>query len=352
MRCFIGGYGPEISAVELDPDDGSMEVVRSVTTPKNASFLYAVSEPRLLYAAVESGYQSGDSGKVAAYKLDGDLLPTAIGSAESCGVGPCHIEVDVDQRLLAVANYGGENFAVLRVGADGKPGEQLACVQHEGHSVNAARQEEPHPHATHFSPDGAFLFVCDLGTDAVMRYRVSELVAGSADGSVATQTTPGSGPRHLAFSPDGQHAYLVNELSNTVVAYAYGSADGTLTQINEGSMLPDSFDGESTAAEIAVHPSGRFLYASNRGHDSITVFQRDAESGSLERVGCADTTGSGPRHFSIDPTGNWCIIANQFTDHVVSFRVDQESGSLTWSGHSLSVPTPSCALFWPVPRQP
>jgi 6-phosphogluconolactonase len=352
MRCYVGGYGPEISVVDLDPEDGSMDVVKRVTTPKNASFLVAVSDPPLLYAAVESGYQSGDSGKVASYKLDAELLPVAIGSAESCGVGPCHIDIDYEQRLLAVANYGGENFALLRIRDDGKPTELLSCVPHEGHSINAARQEEPHPHAVNFSPDGRWLFVCDLGIDAIVRYAVADLVNGSGVGERAAVATPGSGPRHIVFSTDGAFVYLINELSNTVVGYAYDSSAGTLEQIQEIKLLADSFDGESTAAEIVIHPSGRYLYASNRGHDSITIYARNTDDGTLTLSGHADTTGSGPRHFSIDPTGSWCLIANQGTDHVVSFRVEDDGAKLRWSGHSIQVPAASCAVFWPVPRQP
>ena len=351
MRFFVGGYSPELHTAELDPEDGSMEILNRVTTPRNASFLSAVPEKSLLFATVESGYQSGTSGKVAAYRVDSKLFPVAVGSGETCGPGPCHTEVDVSRGVLAVANYGGENFSLLRLTDSGKPGELIACVSHEGHSVNLSRQEEPHPHATHFSPDQLYLFVCDLGTDQVIRYRVDDLVAGTIAGKVALTPPAGSGPRHLAFSPDGRHVYLVNELTSTLIVCEYHKRDGELSQSQEISMLPDGFDGESTAAEVAVHPSGRFVYASNRGHDSLAIFVRDPDSGTLTSVGSADTTGSEPRHFSIDPTGAWCIVANQNTDHVVSFRVNQETGHLRWTGHSLNVPAPSCALFWPASRQ-
>ena len=352
MRFFVGGYAPELAVADLDPEDGSMEVVKRVTTPENASFLVACPRLKTLYATVETGYQSGGSGKVASYRLDAELLPTAIGSTESCGPGPCHAEVAAEKLLLAVANYGGENFSLIKLDESGKPTSQLACGTHTGQSVNPDRQAEPHPHATVFSPDSNYLFVCDLGTDSIMRYAIEDLRGGQAGGAVAAQASAGSGPRHLAFAGDGRHAYLVNELSNTVIAYSYHPTRGELGELQEISMLPATFDGENTAAEILVHPSGSFVYASNRGHDTIACYTRDAQSGKLTSTGYVDTTGSGPRHFDIDPSGSWMLVANQNTDHVVSMKIDAESGVPKWSGQSLAFPAASCALFWPTDRQP
>ncbi|MFP4377309.1 MAG: lactonase family protein [Spirochaetales bacterium] len=352
MRFFVGGYAPEIAVAELDPDDGSMEVVKRVTTPENASFLVACSKLKTLYATVETGYQSGGSGKVSSYRVDAELMLTALGSTESCGPGPCHADVVPEEGLLAVANYGGENFSLIKLDDSGKPVSQLACVTHSGQSVNPDRQAEPHPHATVFSPDASYLFVCDLGIDQVVRYSVSSLLRGEGEGVVAAEVSAGSGPRHLSFSADARHAYLVNELSNTVVAYAYDPATGDLSELQEIGMLPASFDGENTAAEIAIHPSGRFVYASNRGHDTIACYTRDAESGKLSANGYVDTTGSGPRHFGIDPTGLWMLVANQNTDQVVSMKIDPETGVPKWTGKSLGFPAASCALFWPTERQP
>jgi 6-phosphogluconolactonase len=225
-------------------------------------------------------------------------------------------------------------------------------VAHSGQSINPDRQAEPHPHATVFSPDAKYLFVCDLGTDQVVRYSVDELGHGKSDGATAGEVSAGSGPRHLSFSPDARHAYLVNELSNTVVAYAYDLSSGELSEIQEIGMLPASFDGENTAAEIAIHPSGSFVYASNRGHDTIACYVRDPKTGKLTATGHVDTTGSGPRHFGVDPTGLWMLVANQNTDHVVSMKIAPESGVPKWTGKSLGFPAVSCALFWPGERQP
>lgn len=349
MRFFLGGYSADLDVAWLDPADGSIEIVTKVTTPENASFIRYVPELKVLYAAVESGYRTGDSGKIAAYRVDAAGKLTAIGWVASCGPGPCHVAALPSRGLLAAANYGGENWVAIRLADDGRLADQAACVRHSGHSINKRRQAEPHPHATTFSPDGAWLFVCDLGIDRIVRYSVDDILAGSGGdlaGEPAAEVRPGSGPRHFEFSPDARFGYLVNELSNTVVAYAYEAASGSLEELQEISMLPDTFDGESTAAEIQVHPSGRFVYASNRGHDTIAVFARNEKSGLLEAAGHFDTTGNGPRHFQIDPTGEWCLVANQQSDHVVSFRIDQETGQGTWTGKSVQVTAPSCAEFW------
>jgi 6-phosphogluconolactonase len=350
MKFYVGGYTADLCIARLD-DDGSMEVTDSVTTPENASFVRYVPELSALYATVESGSKAGGSGKIAAYRVADDGSLTAIGTIGSCGGGPCHLAVDPARRLLTAANYGGENWVAIRLEDDGRFAGQTACVRHTGSSVNARRQSEPHPHATTFSPDGAFVFVCDLGTDRVMRYRTEDLVGGrlsagrGPSASVAAEATPGAGPRHFEFSPDGRFGYLVTEMGNTVVSYAYDPSSGALDELQEISTLPAGFAGESSAAEIQVHPGGSFVYASNRGHDSIAVFARDRESGLLEATGHFLTTGSNPRHFQVDPSGTWCLVANQSSDNVVSFRIDAKSGMGVPSGKSLRATSPSCAEF-------
>ena len=346
MRFFLGGYSADLNVAWLDPADGSIEIVAKVTTPENASFVHYVPELSVLYATVESGHRTGDAGKIAAYRVDASGLLTAIDSVESCGPGPCHVAADPERLLVTAANYGGENWVAIRIDDDGTFAGQAACVRHSGSSVNKARQAEPHPHATTFSPDGDYVFVCDLGTDEVVRYAVGDVAGGAPKGTPAAKARPGSGPRHFEFSDDGKFAYLVTEMGNTVVTYAYDASDGSLEELQEISTLPDTFDGESAAAEVQLHPNGRFLYASNRGHDTIAVFARDPDSGLLEAAGHFDTTGSGPRHFQVDPSGQWCLVSNQATDHVVSFRIDESTGMGTWTGKSVQVPTPSCTEYW------
>ena len=353
MQFYLGGYHTELAVAELDTTDGSMAVSATVATPENASFL--VHAPRLnaLYATVESGYKNQSFGKIAAYRVANDGTLSTLGTVETCGAGPCHLDVDPDGRFIAAANYGGETFTLIALSEDGTPGATLACVRHSGSSVNEGRQGEPHPHATTFSPDGQFLFVCDLGTDELMRYEVArlagstagEMSSSQAGGVVAATLPPGSGPRHIAFSPDNRHLYVVNELSSTVVAYTYDAAVGGVSQIHEVSTLPDGYEGESFCAEIQVHPTGRFVYASNRGHESIVAFARDEESGTLTPADFASTQGEHPRHFQIEPTGRWCLVANTFSNTVASMRVNAESGALEWTGKSIAATGPSCCEF-------
>lgn len=353
MRFYLGGYSTDLVIADLDADDGSITVSGTVTTPENASFLLHVPELRTLYATVESGYKNGTTGKIAAYRVGeaGDL--TAIGSIESAGAGPCHLDVDPRQQVLAVANYGGETFAVVALREDGTPDRLCSSVRHAGKSVNPKRQAEPHPHATNFSPDGRFLFVCDLGIDRVMRYPVDRLRDGGgaalgameARGVEAAVLPAGAGPRHLTFSSDGAFVYVFTELSNAIVVFAYDAERGALTEVQQLSSLPETFDGESTGAEIQLHPNGRFLYVSNRGHESLARFTRNPETGMIQPDGYVDVTGEHPRHFQIDASGSWCLVANQHTDHVVSFRVDARTGALSWSGCSLKVTAPSCCEF-------
>jgi len=345
MRFFVGGYSPELFMAELDQKTGAIELVGSVSTPENASFMTLVPGMKMLYATVETGYKTGQPGKVIAYRVDKGGTLTAMGSAQTCGAGPCHLDVDPSRKLLAVANYGGRTFSLISLAADGTPGEQVACVTRVGSSVNVHRQREPHPHSTTFSPDGRFLLVCDLGTDTIDVYPVDKLSAGESDPVHTVAATPGSGPRHLAFSPDSSFVCVVNELSNTVAVYRYGSDDAVMEMVQEISTLPNGVSVESLAAEIAIDSTGRFVYASNRGHDSITVFDRDASTGEIQRRGYIGPTGAGPRHFSIDPSGTWLVTANQDADSVVSFRLNPETGQGSWSGREVKVTAPSCVVF-------
>jgi 6-phosphogluconolactonase len=345
MRFFVGGYSPELYMAWLHEESGAIELVSSVTTPANASFLALHPNGRTLYATVETGYKTGESGKVTAYRVDAAHRLTAIGSASTCGAGPCHIAIDKERGMLVLPNYGGRSLAVLGLSENGMPGKLLACVEHTGSSVHVLRQREPHPHGAIFSPDGVYLLVCDLGTDRIEFYRVDGFADGITEPVASVAVTPGAGPRHLIFSHDGAFAYVINELSNSVGVYAY-SADGPgLTLVQEAPTLPESVKMENTCAEIQIHPSGRYVYASNRGHDSITVFTRDKKNGQLERRGFIGPTGATPRHFSIDPSGLWCVVANQYSDTVVSYRLNPETGLGHWTGHEVIVTAPACAIF-------
>lgn len=346
MRFFVGGYTGHVYSAELDTTNGAMTITGSAKVAENASFLRYAPQLSTLYGTAETGNTGGESGSILAWRVHEDGTLSAIGSCSSCGSAPCHIAVNTEHRLLTAANYGGGNFLAIELARDGSFGRQTSCVQHSGSSVNPDRQEGPHVHGTTISPDRQNVFVCDLGIDRIMCYGVPQLRAGTdIAGSVAASLRPGAGPRHLTFSHDGKFAYVVTELANTVVAYAYDASRAELTPLQEISVLPENYDGENTAAELQIHPSDGFLYVSNRGHDSIAVFRRDRSTGILEAGGHVSSGGSGPRHFQIEGGGRWCLVANQFSDITSSFRIDGQTGMAHATGYTLTSTAPSCVEF-------
>jgi 6-phosphogluconolactonase len=244
---------------------------------------------------------------------------------------------------VLVANYGGGSVCVLPILDDGQLDGATALVQHEGSSVNPRRQRGPHAHSVNVSPDDRFAFVADLGLDKVMIYRF-DVTAGTlapADPPWAS-VSPGAGPRHFAFHPGGKFAYVINELQSTVTAFAYDPERGSLDDLQTVSTLPSDFKDNNSTAEVLVHPSGNFLYGSNRGHNSIAVFAIDARTGWLSPVEKESTRGSTPRNFGIDPTGRYLLAANQASDAIVVFRIDKATGALTATGQEIEVPSPVC----------
>jgi 6-phosphogluconolactonase len=312
------------------------------------SFLALVPHRRLLFAVNEVNEYAGQrSGAVSAFSIE----PTTgklklLNQRASMGTGPCHLVLDKDGRHVLVANYGRGSVTVLPVASDGRLGEPSDVEQHTGSSVNPRRQEGPHAHCVTFDPAGRFLFVCDLGLDKVMIYRFDGEQGKLTPHEPAFATVKaGAGPRHMAFRPDGRFAYVVNELDSTITAFAYDAAEGKLTEVQTVSTLPPRFDGPNTTAEIAVHPSGKFVYASNRGRESVALFEIDQDAGTLTYVGEQSTGGKTPRHFEIDAGGELLIIANQNTDTLLVCRIDGGNGQLKPFGVLVESPTPVCVKF-------
>ena len=319
-----------------------------VAETENPSFLAVHPNRRFLYAVNEvSRYEGRDAGSVTAFAIDratGTL--TQLNRVSTRGGGPCHLSIDASGKWLFVANYGGGSVAAFPIQDDGKVGEASAFFQHAGSSVNKARQSGPHGHAVVVSPDNRFVLAADLGLDRVFTYRIDPSAGGLAPGDPPfAAMAPGSGPRHLAFRPDGKFAYALSEMLSEVVALRYDAARGTLAAVQTLPMLPAGFSGENSGAEIAVHPGARFLYASNRGHDSIAAFRIDAAAGTLTALGHVPTQGKTPRSFAIDPSGRFLIAANQNSGNVVMFRIDRETGALTAAGAPTEVPSPVCIVF-------
>lgn len=352
LGTYTGAKSKGIYVCRFDSTTGKLTSPELAAEAENPTFLavhpnlaalYSAERP-LLYAANEVG-----KGMVSAYavnRADGKL--TFLNRQSSRGDGPCHVSVDHSGRFVFVANYGSGSVAALPVQAGGRLGEAAGFVQHEGFSVNKQRQAGPHAHWIDMDPGSKFVLACDLGLDKLLVYKLDQ-----AQGTLAANDPPfatvtlGSGPRHLAFHPNGVFAYLINEMSNTVTAIAFHPQRGALKEFQTVRTLPADFTGRSSTAEIEVHPSGKFLYGSNRGHDSLAVFAIDQGTGKLTLVEHQPTQGKNPRNFAIDPSGRWLLAANQDSDSVVVFSLDPETGRLKALGQSIEVGKPVCVKFVP-----
>ncbi len=336
---------------KFDPRTGkavSMGLAVETTSP---SFLAVHPNRRFLYAVNEvPNYKGEKSGSVSAFAIDrksGKL--TLLNTVSSRGAGPCHLALDKKGQSLIVANYGGGSIAAFPVGKDGRLGDATAFFQHSGAVSLRERQGGPHAHCVQVSPDNRYALVADLGLDEVLVYRLNAAKAALAPNDPPfAKLAAGAGPRHLAFHPNGRLVYSINEIQSTITALSYNAAAGSLREVQTLSTLPPDFHGTNSTAEIAVHPSGKFAYGSNRGHDSIVVFAVDPASGRLSLVEHVSTQGKAPRNFAMDPTGAYLFAANQNSDNIVVFRIDRATGRLTPTGQVLDAPTPVCIAFVPV----
>ena len=341
FTCWTWTFGPEKQ--ERRPWRAKRLTLHSWRSIRVAQLLYAVSER---YEAA-----GPRSGAVLGFSIDKDTGRLAlINQQPSRGAGPCHLVVDRAGSHVLVANYGSGTVAALPIDARGRLGRSSALIQHKGRGADPKRQEGPHAHSINLDAAGRFAVAADLGLDRVFIYRYD-----NARGTLVpndppfTAVAPASGPRHFAFHPNGRFGYVINELANTITAFAYDAAAGSLKETQTVSTLPADFKGASYTAEVQVHPSGRFVYGSNRGHDSIAIFAVDAETGKLNMVGIEPTQGKNPRNFGIDPTGAILLAANGDSGTIVVFRIDAQSGVLKPTGESVRVPKPVCIKMNPKP---
>jgi 6-phosphogluconolactonase len=342
VGTYTGGDSKGIYALRFDDSTGKLTPMGLAAETSNPSFLAVSLNRRFLYAANEES-----AGGVSAFSIDaakGALK--LLNRVSSRGSGPCHVALDKTGKWLFAANYNSGSVAAFPVHEDGSLGEASAFVQHSGSSVNPQRQAGPHAHSVNVSPENRFVLVADLGLDQILTYRI-DAAKGLVPAEPLFKVQPGSGPRHLAFSPDGRFAYAINEMPAAVTVFQYNAASGSLKEAQTISALPADYTGAKSAAEIAVHPSGKFVYASNRGHDSIAIFRVDAAKGTLTSAGHVLTGGKTPRNFAIDPGGKFLLAANQDSGNVVVFRIDRNTGGLTPSGIEVSIPSPVSIVFAP-----
>lgn len=353
IGTYAGGGGEGVYLCEFGPKSGALSLVGLVGLvgkAKNPSFLTMHPGGGFLYAVSEvDDYATTGGGAVAAFAVnpdDGRLTP--LNHQSSGGRNPCHVSLDRESTNALVANYSSGSASVIPIADDGTLNAPSATVQHHGSSVNPDRQEGPHAHAINVSPDNRFAFVADLGLDKLLIYKFD-----AATGTLTpndpphASLAPGAGPRHFAFHPNGKFAYVLNELASTVTAFAYDAEQGALDERQTLTTLPADFNGPNTTAEVQVHPSGKFLYGSNRGHDSIAMFAIDPATGRLTALGQHPCGGKTPRNFSIDPAGAFLLAANQDSNTIVVHRIDPATGRLTATDHKVAVPSPVCVKFAP-----
>jgi 6-phosphogluconolactonase len=356
MRVYVGTYtGKESKGIyQFDFDAATGKASKPVLAGEvtNPSFLALHPSGKFMYSVGElAGTEKGQPkiGAVNALAVDPATGKLTLLNQESAkGAGPCFVSLDEAGKFAFVASYGSGEIAALPIGDDGRLKPASAHVKHEGKSVNTARQDKPHAHSIKLDPSGRYALAADLGTDRIYVYKFND-----KDGSLTPNdppagiANPGGGPRHFAFHPSGKFVYVINEMGMTVTAYSWDPKTGEMQPLDTVSTLPPGVSGSHlSTAEVVVHPSGKFLYGSNRGHDSIAIFSIDPATGKLTPQGQVPTGGRTPRNFNVDPTGKWLLAANQGSGTIHVFRIDEETGKLTPNGEVIEVPTPVCVKFY------
>lgn len=344
VGTYTEGKSEGIYLYKFDLGDGSLKPSLTTRGVTNPSYLAIDRARRRLYAVEETEeFEGAKSGAVSAFEMsatDGSLR--FVNRQPSMGGAPCYVTADASGRFVLVANYTGGNVAVLPVAKGGGLAKAVDVKQDSGSGPNQERQQGPHAHCVILDPSSRHAYACDLGTDKVMVYdfdaRRGRL---SPNGKPFVGLKPGAGPRHITLGRAGRHAYVLNELNSTVTAFER-ERTGSLRELNTYSLLPSGFVGENTGADIHSTPDGRFLYCSNRGHDSIAAFRVDSSKGALALLSHTPTGGKTPRNFAIDPTGRFLLVANQRSDSVVAFRIDASTGALEATGRAAEIPSPVC----------
>ena len=350
LLVYIGTYTKAeeqgIHWLKLDMGTGKMASVGKLAGQKNPSFLAIHPNKKFLYAVNEIGNYKGEkAGGVSSYSIDpktGAL--TFLNQQSSKGGAPCHLVLDATGRNVLVANYTGGSVVSLPVSRKGRLRKASSFIKHEGSSILKPRQAAPHGHSINVSPGNKFAVAAVLGLDKVLVYGFDPK-GGKLTPAGYAKVAPGAGPRHFAFHPNGKFAYVINEITLTVTAFAWDEGKGKLSELQTITTLPVERGKGMSTAEVQVHPSGKFLYGSNRGHNTIAVFSIDQKAGKLKAVQHQSTLGKTPRNFGIDPTGKFLVAANQSSSDIFTFHIDQGTGELEPTGHSVKIPMPVCVKF-------
>ena len=350
LLVFVSAFGKgdagAIHALRVDTKSGQVKPVHRTTNVENPFFLALSPDRKFLYSIHADNFSDDVNDEIAAFRLEGDTGRMKLINRQSAlGTTACYLDVDATGRTLVVANYSSGSVASLPIGKDGSLGKAPTFVQHKGRSVNPTRQAGPHAHCFVISPDNRFVLSADLGLDQVLSYRLD---ADDAKLTIPRQpfvrTPAGAGPRHLTFHPNGRWVYVIHELSNAVSVLDYNKRSGVLIERQTLSTLPADFDGTSYCADVKVTPDGRFVYGTNRGHDSIAIY-RVGKSGKLTTVAIVPSLGKGPQNLAITPDGRLLLCANMPGGNVAVFRIDSKSGGLKSVGDPIKIPSPSCIMI-------
>ncbi|MEL7587431.1 MAG: lactonase family protein [Prolixibacteraceae bacterium] len=346
VGTYTDGDSEGIYCYQYHPETGDLVLQHVTENKENPSFLALHPNGKYLYAVSEvNDYQQMDSGSVTAYRIAESGELEKINQEATKGNHPCHVTVSPDGKTVVAANYTSGSISIYQTLENGGLSEVLQVIRHDGQGPDSTRQKGPHAHSALFTKDGSLLITADLGTDRIDFYRQSpeknQPYVPASEGPV--HMPPGSGPRHFDFSPDGQFIYVMNEMGSSVSVL---QRDGAAFRLIETvSSLPAGYTDKSYGADIHVAPDGRFVYCSNRGHNSIAVFSRDQGNGKISLIQNEPVSGDWPRNFTLDPDGNYLLVANQKSNNVTIFKVDKESGLLSYSNQNLRIPSPVCLKF-------
>lgn len=348
---FISAFAPgdkgAIHAYEFNPETGELKLVERTTDVEHPFFLAVSPDNKYLYSIHAPGKFGGkDNEYVSAFELQGRTGKLKLLNRQSSlGTASCYLDIDQSGKAVVVANYTTGSIASLPVKKDGSLEEAATFVQHTGSSVNPQRQKEPHAHCSVISPDQKFVFAADLGLDKIMAYQLNSKTAKlTPSPQPFVRTIPGAGPRHLTFHPNGKQLYVINELKNSITEFDYDPKTGTLIEQETISTLPEDFEGTSYCADLKITPDGRFLYGTNRGHDSIAAYRID-DDGKLSLLEIEPSLGKGPQNLAITADGKYLLCANMPGNNVIVFQIDDQSGKLTPVGDPISIPSPSCIMI-------